>query len=128
VKVGRENAALAEMLWQTLAPRAQRRLKDLLAKGDETPFELVVERARQSGRRVGMFLTGDFAHAARTVVGEFRKNHVIDLDREGGLAHLCAELPALADLYRLAIRPEFADARWHVPAGPSPRSSGTIRI
>jgi len=73
VKIGRENAALAEMLWQTLAPRAQRRLKELLANDADTPFELVVERAKQSGRRVGMFLTGDFGHAARRVVGEFRK-------------------------------------------------------
>ncbi|HEY8074797.1 MAG TPA: tetratricopeptide repeat protein, partial [Labilithrix sp.] len=127
VKVGRENAALAEILWQTLAPRAQRRLKELLASDVETPFELVVERAKQSGRRVGMFLTGDFGHATQRIVSEYRRD-VGMLEHPQGLRRLCAELPALADLFRLAIRPEYADARWHVPAPSSSRlSSGHIR-
>jgi hypothetical protein len=114
VKMERAHATLAEMLWQTLAPRAQRRLSELLA--DElTPFDLVLERTNQSGRRLGMFLTGDFAHAARTVVGEHPALDVAELERPGGLAKLCRSLPALADLYSLAVRPEYADARWHVP-------------
>ena len=119
-KMDRTHANLAEMLWQTLAPRAQRRLKELL-ENDETPFELVVERANQSGRRVGMFLTGDFAHAARTVLGEHAALDSSELTRPGGLEKLCLELPSLADLYRLAVRPEYADARWHVPTPQSSR-------
>jgi tetratricopeptide (TPR) repeat protein len=119
-KMDRAHANLAEMLWQSLAPRAQRRLKELLSNDDATPFELVVERANQSGRRVGMFLTGDFAHAARTVLSEHAALDVDDLQRPGGLVRLCNVLPSLADLYRLAVRPEYADARWHVP---SPQSS-----
>jgi hypothetical protein len=122
VKTERAHANLAEMLWQTLAPRAQRRLKELLGgEDDPTPFELVVERANQSGRRVGMFLTGDFAHAARTVVGEHAALDPAELGRPGGLAKLCSELPSLADLYRLAVRPEYADARWYVPPPQSSR-------
>ena len=119
-KMDREHANLSEMLWQTLSPRTQRRLKELLANDDPTPFELVVERANQSGRRVGMFLTGDFGHAARTVVMEHPAMDPALLSEPGGLAKLCAALPALADLLRLAVRPEYADARWHVP---SPQSS-----
>jgi len=119
-KMDREHANLSELLWQTLAPRAQRRLKELLGDDDPTPFELVVERANQSGRRVGMFLTGDFAHAARTVVSEHAALDPALLREPGGLAKLCASLPSLADLLRLAVRPEYADARWHVP---SPQSS-----
>jgi hypothetical protein len=127
VKASRENAALAEILWQTLAPRAQRRLKELLAQDVETPFELVVERAKQSGRRVGMFLTGDFGDAARRVAADFGRDRSL-LEMPGGLPQLCGELPALADLYRLAIRPEYADARWYVPPpSSSRRSSGRIR-
>jgi hypothetical protein len=130
VKMARENAALAEMLWQTLAPRAQRRLKELLEASDDPPFELVVERAKQSGRRVGMFLTGDFAHAARAVTADFRRGAAAELERPEGLRQLCADLPALADLYRLAIRPEYADARWHVPTPGSTRnlSSSKMRV
>jgi hypothetical protein len=124
--IARSSAHLAEMLWQTLAPRAQRRLQELLGTGDPTPFELVVERAKQSGRRVGMFLTGDFAHAATTVVEEHGLDPAV-LREAGGLTRLCKDLPALADLYRLALRPEYADARWHVPAPSSPRY-GTGRV
>ena len=120
-KMDRAHANLAEMLWQALAPRAQRRLKELLGKTEATPFELVLERANQSGRRVGMFLTGNFAHAARTVVGEHAGLDATLLERPGGLAKLCADLPSLADLFRLAVRPEYADARWHVPSPQSTR-------
>jgi hypothetical protein len=120
-RMEKTHANLAEMLWQTLAPRAQRRLKELLGSDDPTPFDLVVERANQSGRRVGMFLTGDFAHAARTVISEHPAMDVTLLERPGGLAKLCAALPSLADLYRLAVRPEYADARWYVPTPSSAR-------
>jgi hypothetical protein len=110
----KKHAQLAETLWQTLSPRAQRRLKDLLGQGDPASFEVVIDHALQSGRRVGMFLTGDFGHAARTVVAEAGKDPA-ELAREGGLVKLCKEVAPLADLYRLALRPEYADARWHVP-------------
>lgn len=112
--MGRAHASIAEMLWQVLPPRAHRRLKELLSRGDATPYELVVERAEQSGRRVGMFLTGDFGHAARKVVGENKSLEAILADQPDSLARLCAEVPALTDLFRLAVRPEYADARWHL--------------
>ncbi|AKV02976.1 Exonuclease SbcC [Labilithrix luteola] len=126
--IAREHARLAETLWQTLAPRAQRRLKELLTDGEIPPFELVLERARQSGRRLGMFLTGDFGQAARAVVAEHPSFNVAELERPGGLARICSSLPALADLYRLALRPEYADARWAVPNPASSTRYSTGRI
>jgi tetratricopeptide (TPR) repeat protein len=127
VTVERKDAQLADMLWQTLAPRTQRRLKELLASSDATPFELVHERAKQSGRRVGMFLTGDFGHAARKVVADFPDVSASELEKPGGLEKLCARLPSLADLLRLAVRPEYADARWHLPTPASQRlASGKL--
>ena len=39
------------------------------------------------------------------------------------LAVACEEIAALADLYRLALRPEYADARWHVPTPAAQRLS-----
>ncbi len=127
VTVDRKDAQLADMLWQTLAPRTQRKLKELLASSDATPFELVLERAKQSGRRVGMFLTGDFGHAARTTLKDFPQGDAEELERPGGLERLCAQLPSLADLLRLAVRPEYADARWHLPTPASQRlASGRL--
>ena len=128
VNLERKDAQLADLLWQTLAPRTQRRLSEQLASSEATPFELVRERARQSGRRVGMFLTGDFAHAAQMVLSDFpNQGSLEDLSEEGGLERLCAKLPSLADLLRLAVRPEYADARWHLPTPASQRlSSGRL--
>jgi hypothetical protein len=124
-RIGREHAALAEVLWQTLSARSQRRLKELLEAAVPIPYDLVVERARQSGRRFGMFLTGDFAHAARTVVSAAGRQDAGALS-QGGLRQLCAEVPALADLLRLAIRPEYADARWHVPTSPQSQRMSAV--
>jgi hypothetical protein len=121
VTVDRKDAQLADMLWQTLAPRTQRRLKELLASANAGAIDLVFERARQSGRRVGMFLTGDFAHAAHRTLAEFPGADPADLGRPGGLERLCKRYPALADLLRLAVRPEYADARWHLPTPASQR-------
>jgi hypothetical protein len=104
---------VAETLWQTLPARAQKRLKELLATGVRTDFELLIERARQSGRRTGMFLTGDFGFAARALLGEYLNVDPDDLEQPGALLGYCAQFPSLADLYRLAVRPEYADARWH---------------
>ncbi|MFO0739726.1 MAG: hypothetical protein U0270_27760 [Labilithrix sp.] len=128
VTVDRRDANLADMLWQTLAPRTQRRLKELLGTAEATPFELVAERAKQSGRRVGMFLTGDFGHAARTTIRDFPQADAQEIERPGGLEKLAKQLPALADLLRLAIRPEYADARWHQPSQAAQRlASGKLR-
>lgn len=127
VTVDRKDADLAEILWQTLAPRTQRRLKELLAVEEATPFDLVLERAKQSSRRVGMFLTGDFAHAARKTIADFPQADSAELERPGGLERLASELPSLADLFRLAIRPEYADARWHLPTPAAQRlASGRL--
>ncbi len=127
VTVDRKDAQLADMLWQTLAPRTQRKLKELLASTDATPFDLVIERAKQSGRRVGMFLTGDFGHAARAILKDFPQADPEELEKPGGLERLCAQLPSLADLLRLAVRPEYADARWHLPTPASQRlASGRL--
>jgi tetratricopeptide (TPR) repeat protein len=104
---------VAETLWQMVPARAQKQLKDLMQAGGRTDFELLVERARQTGRRLGMFLTGDFRFAARALLGEYVNADPEDLDRPGALAGYCSQFPSLADLYRLAVRPEYADARWH---------------
>lgn len=101
--------ALVTDLWQVVPAGTQRHMQDLLSK-EATSFPLVLERAAQTGRRLGMFVSGDFHLAARMVLEDF--SEPTDLGEESALALLCAKLPSLADLYRLAIRPEYADARW----------------
>jgi hypothetical protein len=129
-RVDAHAARLAQSFWQTVPARTQRRLQELLAA---EPFPDQVElaaRATQSGRRVGMFLSGDFAWAARQLVAEVRTaaGPALSLDT---LRSLCEELPSLADLLRLAVSPEYAEARWHVVAPASQRgmiSSGKFKF
>jgi hypothetical protein len=74
----------------------------------------VVAAARQSARRVGMFVAGDFA----TAVGDAVKDQLVSaqaLVDQDGLDGLCARVPDVADLFRLAVSPEYADARWNQP-------------
>jgi hypothetical protein len=71
---------------------------------------------------VGLFLAGDFAVAARALLLE-RGAPVEGLSASGGLRAACIEHPALADLLRLAVSPEYADGRWHPVAPASQRGS-----
>jgi tetratricopeptide (TPR) repeat protein len=113
-------ARLAQSFWQTVPARTQRRLQELLAGGAFPDHPELVARADQSGRRVGMFLAGDFAWAARQLVAESPLLAGMAPSLET-LRALCESLPALADLLRLAVSPEYAEARWHVVAPPPQR-------
>jgi hypothetical protein len=84
-------------------------------------YDKLVVSAQQSGRRVGMFLAGDLGCAARVLVAESAPRLKGDLVIDN-LRHLCDELPLLADLLRLAMSREYADARWHADVPPSPRA------
>jgi tetratricopeptide (TPR) repeat protein len=106
-------ARLAESFWQLVPARAQRRLQQLLSAAPFPEHAELAERARQSGRRVGMFVCGDFAFAARELLGESPRlaGHPLSL---ANLRALCQAEPPLADLLRLAVSPEYAEARWNV--------------
>jgi hypothetical protein len=123
-------ARLAESFWQIIPARTQRRLQELLGTAAIAEYEELVARAHQSGRRVGMFLAGDFACAARALLAEAgsRSDEPPSLP---SLRPLCEQFPALADLLRLAVSPEYASARWHVVAPSAPRgtlSSGRFSL
>jgi tetratricopeptide (TPR) repeat protein len=114
----KELAKLAESFWQTVPTRAQRKLQELLGHAAASDFDAVLAAARQSVRRVAMFVAGDFGYAARVVL---RERKVDPEDAVGdGLRVLCAEHAPLADLVRLAVSPEYADARWQTAAVPTP--------
>jgi hypothetical protein len=122
-RVDARAARLAESFWQIVPARTQRRLQELLGAASVAEYEELVARAHQSGRRVGLFLSGDFASAARALLSEVgaRPDEAPTL---ASLRHLCEQIPTLADLLRVAVSPEYASARWHVVASNAPR--GTI--
>jgi len=115
-------ARLAESFWQIIPARTQRRLQELLGAATVAEYEDLVARAHQAGRRVGLFLSGDFASAARSLLVEIG---LVESPSLSSLRGLCEEVPALADLLRLAVSPEFASARWHVVAPTAPRGTSS---
>jgi hypothetical protein len=129
-RVEREAAALAESFWQQIPARAQRRLQELLVSGVEGSLPALVDHAHQSARRVGLFVSGDFGVATRALRAE-RQLDVESLSAPGALRAACSDDPQLADLFRLAVSPEYANARWHPVAPASQRgtmSSGRFSI
>ena len=130
-------ARLAESFWQIIPASAQRRLQDLLRTAALADHGQLVEAALQSGRRVGMFLAGDFACAARNLLAESTAHDEATRELLAAppsletLRELCLAVPALADLLRLAVGSEYADARWHSLGSASPRrtaSSGRFSL
>jgi hypothetical protein len=101
----------AGALWERLAPRAQRRMQELLGQAAPLPsYEVLREVVRQSARRVGLLLAGNVSAVVRAAASE----RGLDADvllRAGGLAELACD-EAIADLLKLAASPVYADARW----------------
>jgi hypothetical protein len=125
-RVDGEAARLAESLWQVMPARAQRRLQELLSAAPLLDYDELVSLSHQSGRRVGMFLSGDLGYSARVLLSE----SAAPLGEALSLATLqshCDRLPQLADLLRLALSPEYAEARWHTAATVSPRLAQSSR-
>ncbi|HQY61710.1 MAG TPA: hypothetical protein PK141_09985 [Polyangiaceae bacterium] len=114
LSIDRHTAELGEALWQTLPARAQRRLTDLLAQATLASFDEVYASARLASLRVGLFVSGDFRQAVRAVLVMVGQDPRL-ADSPGAVMDLTSELPALADLYRLALRIEYADARFFLP-------------
>lgn len=114
-------AAIAETLWQLLPARAERYMRDLCARVGAQAFdyEPVVEHQKLLVRRAGLFVSGDLELAVYRYFAEERLSPPVAIDSAGGLAAICAAHPTVADLVRLAISPDYAKARWHVPSGPS---------
>jgi hypothetical protein len=117
---------LAEALWQALPARTQRRLQTTLATSRHEDLDDAMDRMRQIGRRVGLFLTGDFGFAARLLLASRAGTAHEPRALVGqSLRQICALHPSILDLFRLAISAEYADARWR-PGSPS--SSNRLRI
>jgi hypothetical protein len=115
--MNRESGRLAESLWHVLPPRTQRRLQALLGPVQMSDFDALLGRAWQSAHRVGLFLAGDFKAAVRGVLSEEPRGEDESPPSIYGAdwMALCHEKPVIADLFRLAVSPEYAEARWRAP-------------
>ncbi|MBL9108957.1 MAG: hypothetical protein JNM74_06795, partial [Myxococcales bacterium] len=111
----RPAAMLGEALWQTLPARAQRRLSELLGAADLSQLDAALAEARLATYRVGLFVSGDFREAARAVLADSGMDPRI-VEQPAPFVEAVNRLASLTDLYRLAMSPTMADARFAVPA------------
>ncbi len=102
---------LAELLWESIPARLQRRLRELCDNPEALDYDAALQQARMAVRRAGLFVAGDFHCALREICADER----LDAGRvttPSGLFELCKESPSLGSLYGLAVSPEYAETRW----------------
>jgi hypothetical protein len=105
-------ARLAQNLWQLVAPRADRRLRELCARPAWITYDAAVEGTRQAMRRAGLFASGDLSVALAHLAAELEAKGAALPDGADGMMRACAAHAPLADLVKLSISSEFAEARW----------------
>jgi hypothetical protein len=111
----RGNAAVARLgqnLWQLVPPRSDRRLRELCADLSAITYEAAVAGTRQAMRHAGLFASGNLGTALAQVAPELGIALSGYQGSPDGLARASAAHPEVADLVRLALRTELAEARW----------------
>jgi hypothetical protein len=111
----RGNAAVARLgqnLWQLVPPRADRRLRELCADLSAITYDAAISVTRQAMRRAGLFASGSLGTALAMLGQEVDLPLSTFASAPDGLARASAAHPEVADLVRLAIRMELAEARW----------------
>ena len=115
-------ANLAEVLWESIPTRSQRRLRELCDEPGALDYDAAMATARLAVRRAGLFVTGDLGVALAEACAD-ESIAPRSLSEPGGLSALCSASPAIADLVRLAVGSEYAEARWQ----PGSRRQGSGR-
>ena len=106
-------ASLAEVLWERIPARSQRRLRELCHEPRGIDYETAMDHARRAARRAGLFVSGDLGVALRQTCRQ------LGIPPESTqspalLSKLVAENAAIADLVRLATSSEYSAGRWQV--------------
>ncbi|HEY4159967.1 MAG TPA: hypothetical protein VGM29_17770, partial [Polyangiaceae bacterium] len=110
---------LAEVLWESIPARYQRRLRELCHAPEALDYDSALAVSRNALRRAGLFAAGDLAVALTAVAAE--EGFVPErLAEPNGVAELCGTSASARSLLSLALSPEFAHARWQTakPGGP----------
>jgi hypothetical protein len=111
---------LAEVLWESIPARYQRRLRELCESPEALDYDGALAVSRNALRRAGLFAAGDLAVALTAVAAE--EGFVPErLAEPNGVAELCATSASAKSLLSLSLSPEFAHARWQTQKAGSPR-------
>jgi hypothetical protein len=105
---------LAELLWEAIPARSQRRLRELCDGDGALDYETALLHARIAARRAGLFACGDLAVALREICADEGLDGSL-VSVPGGLARLCEKSPSVKSLYVLSVSAEYAETRWRTP-------------
>lgn len=116
-------ASLAEVLWERVPARSQRRLRELCHEPSGIDYETGMESARRAARRAGLFVSGDLAVALRQTCRQVGIPPET-VQSPALLQKAVGESAAIADLVRLATSSEYSAARWQSLRGTRPAGGG----
>jgi tetratricopeptide (TPR) repeat protein len=105
---------LAELLWEAIPARSQRRLRELCDDDRALDYDTALLHARVAARRAGLIACGDLGIALREVCGDEGLDDRL-ASAPGGLAELCEKSPSIKSLYVLAVSAEYAETRFRTP-------------
>lgn len=111
---------LAEVLWESIPARFQRRLRELCDRPEQLDYDAALAASRIAVRRAGLFVAGDLAVALNEAAADDGVSRE-QLRVPNALAELSRTAPSLRSLLTLALSPEYAETRWQF----SPRTGNT---
>lgn len=111
---------LAEVLWESIPARFQRRLRELCDRPEQLDYDAALAASRVAVRRAGLFVAGDLSVALNEAAADDGVTRE-ELRTPNALAELSRSAPSLRSLLTLALSPEYAETRWQF----SPRLGNT---
>ena len=109
---------LAEVLWESIPARFQRRLRELCDRPEELDYDAALAASRIAVRRAGLFVAGDLSVALNEAAADDGVSRE-QLRAPNALSQLSRTAPSLRSLLTLALSPEYAETRWQF----SPRAN-----
>ncbi len=105
---------LAEVLWESIPARLQRRLRELCDDPDSLDYDSALAAAKLAVRRAGLFAAGDLAVALRQVALE--EGYQLDTG-EQNMRTFVRDNTTARNLYSLALGAEYAHTRFQPARG-----------
>jgi hypothetical protein len=106
---------LAEVLWESIPARFQRRLRELCDRPEQLDYDGALAASRIAVRRAGLFVAGDLSVALNEAAADDGVTRE-QLRAPNALAELSRSAPSLRSLLTLALSPEYAETRWQFGA------------
>ncbi len=105
---------LAEVLWESVPARLQRRLRELCEDPEALDYDASLAAAKLAVRRAGFFGSGDLGSSLRQVAAE--EGYELDT-AEQNMRTFVRDNPTARNLYSLALGAEYAHTRFQSGRG-----------